>query len=594
MTAIPPARVRRRALSLRSGLSWLAAPPLVYLVALFVVPIVYMVAKSLFVPGFTLMEYREALSFGANGRALLRSLQVSLYATVGTAVLGTVILAALELWPAWARRIVTLALLLPFATAGELVRIVSWIILLAPSSFVSKAMASLGLIQPGTSMVPGMGAVVLALIHILLPFYVFTVYAATRRIDRRAIRAAVSLGGRPVQSVLTVYVPLAMPAFIAGSLIVFVIALGYYATPAALGGSDSVVLPILIQNQVQQVGDWPQAAALGTLLLVITAIVLMLLFRWGGLSVLYTSVNASATTTGKSRRIAQAWQAMFCSQLYTRFTRTLGAAPGLGLLARIVHVLAVAVLVLFLAAPLVVDIGASFSSRSLMQFPPQGLSLRWYREFFTQGSWLEATSNSLLIGAISAVIAAALALCSALVLTRGASHLRTPVLVLSVLPMVMPWIVVALGMFFVMNWLGLAYTIPGVVLGHVILSVPYAVVVLAAALTAFDWNLDRAAQSCGASLWARFRDVVIPLLRPALLSALLFAFIMSFSEVIYALFMSSLSMTTLPVVMWQGLSYNITPVIAAAGGVLTGTCLIAFALVTGGRYARRRTRLQRR
>lgn len=594
MTAMQPTRRRRLGIGPRGGLSWLAAPPLIYLAALFVIPILYMIAKSVFVPGFSLVEYRDALTFGANARALVRSLQVSLYATVGTTVLGSVLLCALELWPTWARRIVMLALLLPFATAGELVRIVAWIILLAPDSFVSKTLAAIGVVQPDTSLVPGMGAVVLALIHILLPFYVFTVYAATRRIDRRALRAAVSLGARPVQSVLTVYVPLAMPAFVAGSLIVFVIALGYYATPAALGGSEAVVLPILIQNQVQQVGDWPQAAALGTLLLLVAAIVLALLFRWGGLGVLYTSVNAVNTKAKRPRRIAGAWQALFCSRSYTRLTRHLGAIPGLGLIARILHALVVAALVVYLAAPLIVDIGASLSSRSLMQFPPQGVSLRWYQKFFTDANWLSATGNSLIIGAVSAVIAVALALCSALVLTRGSSRLRTPLLVLSVLPMVMPWIVVALGMFFVMNWLGIAYTIPGVILGHVVLSVPYAVIVLVAALSAFDWNLDRAAQSCGASLWARFRDVMIPLLRPALLSALLFAFIMSFSEVIFALFMSSLNMTTLPVVMWQGLTYSITPVVAAAGGVLTGTCLVAFALVAGGRYTRRLTARWRR
>lgn len=589
-------RSPRRRPRARVRVEWLGLIPAIFLLAFFVVPIVYMVYLSLFsAQGFSVGEYTEAFGVGANRRGLVASLKVCVYATLITALLGAVLLAALELWPSWGRRLVLGALLLPFVASGELVRIVAWFVLLAPDGLASRLLAFLGFIEKGSSLIPSTAAVVLALVHILLPFYVFTVYAATRRIDKRVVRAGVSLGASPLQAVLTAYVPLAVPAMTAGSLIVFVIALGYYATPAALGGSDTVVLPILIQNQVQQVGDWPQAAALGTILLLLALAVLLVLFRWAGLDVLYTSVAAPKAKRKRTSRFLHAW-------LHLVFA-TSGRRPdrprrpryrGAAVIGHVVLGVSASAVLCYLAAPLVVVLGASVNRSSLIGFPPKQLSLHWYEQFGSEGQWMPAFTNSMIIGIACAAVSVLLGLCCALVLNRGTQRMRTPLLILVILPMVTPWVVVALGMFFEANKLGTAYTLAGIVLGHVVLALPFTVIVIASALSGFDWNLDRAAQSSGATLQMRLRHVLLPLLRPALISALLFAFIMSLSEVVFALLMSSVRMTTLPVVMWQGLTYSVTPVVAAAGGVLTVVCLVTLGFDAGFRTLSRFITARRR
>jgi putative spermidine/putrescine transport system permease protein len=590
--ALPLGRPSARRRSYRP--EWLSVPPVLFLVIFFVVPIGYVVGTSLAPEGaLTLKEYIEAFSFGANRRALVTSVTVCLYATAFTALLGAVLLLVLELAPRWAGRLVLGALLLPFVASGELVRIVAWFILLAPDGALTRGFNLLGVVQDGSSLIPSQTAVIIALVHILLPFYVFTVHAATRRIDRRPVRAAISLGARPLQAVLSAYVPLAAPAMVAGSLVVFVIALGYYATPAALGGSSTVVLPILIQNQVQIVGDWPQAAALGTLLLIIAVLVLGALFRWAGLDVLYSSVSGrDASRKGGGRLLGQ-WLRLVFSKPMVALCRAGSRIPAGRVVGWATLTTLAGLIVLYLAAPLVVTLGASVNASTLIGFPPEQMSARWYREFFDQSQWVPSSINSVTIGVGSAAISVILGLCCALVLARGARRLRTPLFLLAVLPMVTPWVVVALGMFFEATKIGSAYTLIGVMLGHVVLSLPFSVIVLASALTTFDWDVDRAAQASGASLLLRLRDVLVPLLRPALLTALLFGFIMSLSEVVYALFMSSVTMTTLPVVMWQGLTYSVTPVVAAAGGILTGLCLLALLLEAGSRGVSRYVKIRR-
>lgn len=592
LTTPKTARPSKRRRSPRS--EWLSLPPLAFLAVFFILPIGYVVGTSLFPDGgLTLQEYTEAFSFGANRRALLASVEVCLYATAITALLGAVLLAVLDLAPRWAGRLVLGALLLPFVASGELVRIVAWFVLLSPDGALSRGFSLVGALDDGSSLIPSQTAVIIALVHILLPFYVFTVYAATRRIDRRPVRAAISLGARPVQAVLSAYFPLAAPAMVAGSLVVFVIALGYYATPAALGGSNTVVLPILIQNQVQIVGDWPQAAALGTVLLVIAIVVLAVLFRWAGLDVLYSSVSGRDVASRNHGRLLTHWLRLIFSKPVSALCRAGARLPGSTIAARALLAAAAGLIVLYLAAPLIVTLGASVNASTIIGFPPEVLSGRWYREFFEQAQWVPASVNSVIIGVGSAIISVVLGLCCALVLARGSRRLRTPLFLLAILPMVTPWVVVALGMFFEATRIGSAYTLTGIMLGHVVLSLPFSVIVLASALTSFDWDVDRAAQASGASLLMRLRDILMPLLRPALLTALLFGFIMSLSEVVYALFMSSVTMTTLPVVMWQGLTYSVTPVVAAAGGILTGLCLLALLLEAGSRGVSRYVKLRR-
>jgi LPXTG-motif cell wall-anchored protein len=158
------------------------------------------------------------------------------------------------------------------------------------------------------------------------------------------------------------------------------------------------------------------------------------------------------------------------------------------------------------------------------------------------------------------------------------------------MPLIMPSIVTALGLFFLFVRVGIAYTPIGIALGHVVFALPYALLITTAAVQSFDWELDRAAQASGARWWRRLWDVAIPLLRPAVLAGMLFAFIASFTELVFALFMHSLSVTTLPVTMWSGILYEVRPTTAAASALVIVAVALVSLVALGSVLLRRRRR----
>lgn len=553
--------------------------PAIFLVAFFILPVLLILYESIS-PLIHFAEYERALGFDPNLSALKTSIYVSGLTTVVTCLVGTVVVYTLNCVGRGLRAIVFFLLLLPFASGGELARVVAWIILFSPSSPIGRLLEDAGIVETNTSLVPGLAAVVVTMVNILLPFYVFTVYAATRRIDRRLLRAANGLGASNWQASLSIYVPLALPAVAAGSLIVFVVSLGYYATPTIMGGTTTVTLPTLIADQIMALGDWPQGSALGVLLLAVALVTLGLLARFGGLGVLYQSPRGRDRGKAPGRGwVKELWQRVIFSAATHRVLTGLTRNRQLSVVWSRMHVLCTLIVMVFLILPTIVILGASVTSRTILSFPPHGFSVRWYQTLLSDRSWVTGWSNSLVIAAAVSLIATALGLGAAVFLSRSSSRLRGWLFVLALLPMIMPTVVVALGLFFESNVIGIAYSRIGIVIGHVVFAIPFAVIVLSAALSEFDWSVDRAARGLGANLRQRLTQILLPLLFPALLSAALFTFMISFTEVIYSLLMSSTSITTLPVVMWRGLNYDLNPTVAAAGGMLSAVCALGLCLV---------------
>jgi putative spermidine/putrescine transport system permease protein len=571
--------VTRRQFVPRLTAGWLAIPPSLYLLIFFVAPLGILIQQSLFLPEFSIEKYANLFTVAAFSRGLVNSLELAGSAALITALLGALMIVALHRASGRTRALLVAMLLMPFA-ANELVRIVSWIIFLSPAGPVNGVLQTLPFVEGSISLVKNRAGVLIGLVHVLLPFFVLTAYSATRAVDWRLVRAAESLGARPLTAFLSVFVPLALPGLTAAMLLVFVLALGYYATPAALGGPGDTVLPTLIATRVRDTVDWGQAAALGVLLLGVTAVVLVLIARLGGLRVLYAT---SSGPTVRSSRLAGLWYSLVASRALIAFAEIFVRLPVIVRILRRLHIGAVSLIVAYLLTPVLVAIPASLTAGRLLRLPPDGLSLRWYEDFFSRGAWTEGSLTSIQIAVAVGLITVGLALAAAVGLVRGQGRARSELLAFYLLPLIMPSIVTALAMFLFFVRIGLAYTPPGIALGHVVFAFPYALLVIVAAVQAFDWQLDRAAQASGAKWYQRLRDVMVPLLRPAILSGLLFAFIASFTELVFALFMHSLSITTLPVTMWDGIRYSISPTTAAAASLIIIVIASAFAVHLGFR-----------
>ena len=234
-----------------------------------------------------------------------------------------------------------------------------------------------------------------------------------------------------------------------------------------------------------------------------------------------------------------------------------------------VLLLGVTALVLaFLMAPMLAALWLSFSPTELMSFPPKGLSLRWYADFFGNERWVLATRNSIVVAAATMAVATLLGTMAAVGLHLGQFRGRAVIVALLTLPMVTPFIVTAAAMFFAFSLVGLAGTLPGLVLGHTVVAVPFVLVSVLASLATFDNTLLRAASSLGAPPLMAFRRVLLPRIWPGVAAGAVFAFATSLDEFVITLFLAGPGQFTLPRQMYANVREYMTPTILAAASLL--------------------------
>jgi putative spermidine/putrescine transport system permease protein len=249
----------------------------------------------------------------------------------------------------------------------------------------------------------------------------------------------------------------------------------------------------------------------------------------------------------------------------------------------------VGILVLmFLAAPLLVVLPAAFNDSSLMQFPPHRWSLRWFDEYFRSASWIAATKTSFKVAVVVSVFSTALGLATAVLLTRFTFFGRNLVRALIMAPLVVPVIIIAVGLYYVFLRVGLNGTFWGLVIGHTVVIFPYATIVIGTALAEVDPRLENAAVGLGAMRARAFVEVTLPLIRPGLVVAALFGFLISFDEVVIAIFVTSAETMTLPRRIWDGIRFELNPTIAAVSTLLIAlSALVMLVSELLKRYLRR-------
>lgn len=243
---------------------------------------------------------------------------------------------------------------------------------------------------------------------------------------------------------------------------------------------------------------------------------------------------------------------------------------------RTTYFLAVA---LFLAAPLVVVAGVSVNQKKALLFPPEGLSLAWYGELFSDPGWRGALIASVTIAAFSAAVALSVALPLAWFAWRRVSRLTRLFTVLGVAPFMLPPVITALG--FLSFWATLGfYGQPWTaVISHAIFFVTLPLVTLSLGFSAIDRSLIEAASTMGADDRTVFRTVVLPLIRPYLVSGYAFAFVLSLNEYIVAYMTVGFTMETLPIKIFNALRYGYTPTMAAVAVLFVALAAIVFGLV---------------
>lgn len=232
--------------------------------------------------------------------------------------------------------------------------------------------------------------------------------------------------------------------------------------------------------------------------------------------------------------------------------------------------------VLFLAAPTLIVIPMSFSPGEFLSFPPRSLSFRWYENFLQSIGWTQAARVSLIAASATTLISVPAGALAAYGSTQLRGRARTLVALAIVLPAVIPTILVAVGLFFLLaraGWIGSMF---GLVLGHVALAVPVVFVVMTSAFRQFDFSQQQAALSLGARSWQVWFEVILPQMTTPVFASSLLAFVTSLDEVVVAMFVTSGDNATLPKVMFTALRDQVDPTIAAVSTLLL---LVAFLAV---------------
>jgi putative spermidine/putrescine transport system permease protein len=249
-------------------------------------------------------------------------------------------------------------------------------------------------------------------------------------------------------------------------------------------------------------------------------------------------------------------------------------------LGRVVLALATTIILLFLALPIVVIVVTSFGKDAFGAFPPHTWSTQWYSAIFAPGSvWPSSIALSILVASLTTVLSLLLGVTAATALTRGKLPLRTAVYGLVLAPLLIPQIVIALGLFLLFNQASMLGSPIAIALGHTVLSVPIAVMIMVAALRGIDERLEDAAASMGAGRLTIARRITFPLAAPGVIAAAVFAFITSFDEFFIAEFLSSANTHTLPVEIFNALEFNADPTVTAISALLIGFAVLALALV---------------
>jgi putative spermidine/putrescine transport system permease protein len=241
-----------------------------------------------------------------------------------------------------------------------------------------------------------------------------------------------------------------------------------------------------------------------------------------------------------------------------------------------------------LVLPIAIIAPVSFSTSQFMRFPPTTLGLRWYESYLGSAVWIEATLRSLRIATCASAIATLLGTSAAIALERGRVRGRTSLAALFSAPAIVPHVIVALGVFIVAVRLGINDTELALVLAHAVFGLPFVVLIVSSSLRQIDSTLERAARVLGAGPVRAFMTGTLPPMVPAVVASAIFAFFISFDELIVALFVTG-EKQTLPVRIWSDLRFELNPTIAAISTlmVVVTTVAMVFAEMLRRRSARR-------
>lgn len=483
----------------------------------------------------------------------------------------------------------TILVLMPFWTSF-LVRTFAWIVLLGRKGAVNNFLIDIGLIEQPVKMIFNFTGVMIGMTHALMPLAVLTMLSVMEGIDANLSKSGSTMGARGGQTFWRIYFPLSVPGIAAGGMLVFITSLGFFITPALLGGARDTMIVQTIIFQIKEILNWGFAGAIGVLLMIAVLIIFFVYDKLLGLSTL-SGGEAKRANSLAQNPIGYAGATLgglftrgmgtLCEWIGIAFDRVFPPRPGkrrTGGGRVTIWVVGLAMLG-FLALPALFIIPISFTEEGFLGWPPKGFSLQWYQALADSPIWATAALRSFAVAITSSALGMVLGVPAAFMLARSSFAGKGAVFAFLVSPIIIPNIFIAVGLFFLFSKLGLTGTTVGLILGHTVLAIPYVVITVLAVVKGYDQRLDMAAWTLGANRRQTLTRVTLPMIRSGMIAAFMFAFIISFDELTIALFITGGEVTTLPKQMWDDALMRVSPSLAAVATLLL-VFMSAFILVS--------------
>ena len=598
---------------LRANAKWyVLSYPLVWLVAVFLVPLAMLVVFSFWVnipggqyeAGFTLENYVRFLTTSLYLEQLWLTIELALITSVASLFLGYPLayyLARLD--RPWLRSTLLITIISSLWIT-YVIRAYAWQVILASNGIVSSVGVAVGLLESQTSFYPGYWGLIVGMVYVFLPFMVLTLYSSLRNLDGELLEASKNLGAGPLRTFRRVTLPLTKNGVASGTSLVFILALGAYVLPRLLGSGQQRTLPVLIEQQIMSESNYPFGAAMSIGLVVVVLVFLWLLLRVTNVTTEdLGGVDAVEDDDGDAPRnakgiAARGWDAVVGVSDAIGLTSAVGAV-GTGVRNVVESVDSntresvigaslnayVAAVMLYVAGPLAIIVAVSFTPSEFLTFPPGGFSLQWYVTFFTEPGWIVSLFNSLTIAVAAALLSTSIGGILAFSLDRFDYRFESVLATFGVLPILVPPVIIGVAFLVFFLQIGFAGNWLSIVVAHGIFYAPFPFILVMQGLRELDRTYEEAAMNLGASPIRTIRTITYPLLRANVVSGALFAFILSLNEYIIAWLLSLFLVDTIPIHIFNQLRYSYPPTIAAASTVfilLTVVVMTSIDRLSGG------------
>lgn len=574
----------------------LLSPGLLILTLGFLIPLIMLFVISFYkgVPGsglmikeFTTDNYLRFFD-AYYVQVILRTFKIAIYTTILSLLLGYPVALVIARSSGKIKSILLAIVLVPLLT-NVVARTLGLMIILGRHGPVNQLLDLLGV--PKINFIPGELGIIVGLTQVFMPYMILSISSVLSNIDFSLEDAARDLGSSKFGAFWKVTFPLSMSGIVAGSLFVFLLSFSSYVTPRLLGGGKVMVITMLIYQQAMQLLNWPFAAAVAVILLILSIV----------LVTFYTKATTSSklidtTVYGDFQKNHFSFQDFFRKINDWRYDRVTAAGLAVDVLTQksaLIRVLATLGLyfgkffiktwkifiVLFIIVPLPLVILSSFSASSMITFPPTGFSIRWYTGIFERMEYVRSFLLSLRLSLLCVLISVSVGTLASLALARYNFRGREIIRSVFLSPLMLPAVIVGLALLRFLASIRWVATFQGILLAHLILTTAYVIRTVSSSLVGFDNSLEEAARDLGASAFYTLRKVTLPLIKPGLIVAAIFAFIVSFDETTVSIFITGGRTITLPVRIFSQLEYGLDPTVTAISSLLILMAVIALFII---------------